>query len=125
MEQLEDIGSIETGVPGLDEVLAGGITKGSLLLIIGPAGAGKTILATQVLFHHARAGRRVLMLSVLTEASSKLIAHLHKLHYFDASLLGTRVRILNIQHMLESKGLDAPWMRCAHSSWRATSSCCL
>jgi len=104
---LVSISLIETGVPGLDEILAGGIAKGSLVLITGPSGAGKTILATQMLFHHAKAGKRVLILSVLTEASSKLIAHLDSLEYFDSSLLGDEVRILNIQHMLDSKGLDA------------------
>ena len=98
---------VETGVPGLDVILAGGIPRGALVLVTGPSGAGKTILATQVLFHHARAGRRVLVLTLLTEASSKLIAHLANLAYFDAALLGDQVRILNIQQLLEGQGLDA------------------
>ena len=98
---------MQTGVPGLDEILAGGIARGSLLLITGPTGAGKTILATQVLFHHASRGKKVLILTLLTEASSKLIAHLGSLEYFDDSLLGDQVQVLNIQQMLANKGLDS------------------
>ena len=42
-----------TGIPGLDELLNGGIPKGSNVLISGGAGTGKTILATQYLYNGA------------------------------------------------------------------------
>ena len=103
---MEHTQSVETGVPGLDVILAGGIPKGSLVLVTGPSGAGKTILSSQILFHHVRRGGKALMLTVLTEASSKLISHLSGLSYFDASQLGERVSILNVQHMLQAEGLD-------------------
>jgi len=38
-----------TGVPGLDEITNGGLPKGRLTLITGDAGAGKTVLAMQIL----------------------------------------------------------------------------
>ena len=38
-----------TGVSELDEVLGGGLPRGSLILLAGNAGSGKTILATQFL----------------------------------------------------------------------------
>ena len=104
---MDSVDTLETGVPGLDEILAGGIARGSLVLIAGPTGAGKTILATQVLFHHASRGRRALILTLLTEASSKLIAHLGSMEYFDDSLLGERVTVLNVQRMLQERGLEA------------------
>lgn len=103
---MDNIESIETGVPGLDVILAGGIRRGALVLVAGPSGAGKTILATQVLFHHASRGKRVLILTLLTEASSKLIAHLASLDYFDHEVLGDRMSILNIEQMLEGQGLE-------------------
>ena len=43
----------KTGIPGLDELLFGGIPKGSNVLIAGGAGTGKTILATQFLYNGA------------------------------------------------------------------------
>jgi KaiC/GvpD/RAD55 family RecA-like ATPase len=36
-----------TGIPGLDEILGGGIPAGRVVLIVGGPGAGKTILAAQ------------------------------------------------------------------------------
>lgn len=38
-----------TGVPGLDEILGGGIPRGRVVLVVGGPGAGKTILGTQFL----------------------------------------------------------------------------
>jgi circadian clock protein KaiC len=36
-----------TGVPGLDEMMGGGIPEGDVLMLTGPAGSGKTTFATQ------------------------------------------------------------------------------
>ncbi len=42
-----------TGIPGLDDLLGGGIPKGSNVLVSGGAGTGKTILTTQYLYQGA------------------------------------------------------------------------
>lgn len=44
---------IKTGIPGLDELVGGGIPKGSNVLVAGGAGTGKTILTTQYLYNGA------------------------------------------------------------------------
>jgi circadian clock protein KaiC len=38
---------LTTGVPGLDEVMGGGIPAGDAVMLAGPAGSGKTTFATQ------------------------------------------------------------------------------
>jgi circadian clock protein KaiC len=38
---------LNTGVPGLDELMGGGIPSGDALILAGPAGSGKTTFATQ------------------------------------------------------------------------------
>jgi KaiC/GvpD/RAD55 family RecA-like ATPase len=43
----------KTGIPGLDELLNGGIPKGSNVLVTGGAGTGKTIFTTQYLYEGA------------------------------------------------------------------------
>jgi circadian clock protein KaiC len=48
----------ETGIPGLDQVLTGGLPRGRIYLIKGTAGAGKTTLGLQFLLHGAAAGER-------------------------------------------------------------------
>jgi circadian clock protein KaiC len=38
---------VNTGVPGLDKLMGGGIPAGKVVLVAGPAGTGKTTLAAQ------------------------------------------------------------------------------
>ncbi|MCW3992436.1 MAG: hypothetical protein NWE79_06985 [Candidatus Bathyarchaeota archaeon] len=42
-----------TGVPGLDEMMGGGIPRGHVVLVIGGPGSGKTILCSQFLHNGA------------------------------------------------------------------------
>jgi len=44
------------GVPGLDEMLGGGLPRGHSLLVAGPSGSGKSILASTFLAEGARCG---------------------------------------------------------------------
>lgn len=60
-----------TGVPGLDEILAGGFAKGRLYLIEGSPGTGKTTLASQFLLAGAEAGEKVLYIT-LSETEEEL-----------------------------------------------------
>ena len=45
---------IKTGIPGLDQVLRGGLRKYSNILITGAPGTGKTILALQFVYYGAK-----------------------------------------------------------------------
>lgn len=69
---------VGTGVPGLDEVLGGGLTAGRLYLIEGTPGAGKTTLAMQYLLEGAQRGEPVLYVT-LSETASEMqgVAHSH------------------------------------------------
>ncbi|KQY88463.1 ATPase domain-containing protein [Pelomonas sp. Root1444] len=53
-----------SGVPGLDEVLHGGLIAGQLYLIDGEPGAGKTTLALQYLMQGVRDGERTLYVTL-------------------------------------------------------------
>ncbi|MEM0492945.1 MAG: ATPase domain-containing protein [Candidatus Thermoplasmatota archaeon] len=44
---------VQTGVPGLDEKIEGGIPRGSVVLVTGVPGSGKSILGLQYLVHGA------------------------------------------------------------------------
>jgi circadian clock protein KaiC len=47
---------LKMGVPGLDEMMGGGLPRGYSLLVAGPTGAGKSILASAFLVEGARGG---------------------------------------------------------------------
>lgn len=48
-----------SGVPELDALLGGGLRRGSSTLLTGPAGVGKSIIATQYVTTAARAGEQI------------------------------------------------------------------
>jgi KaiC/GvpD/RAD55 family RecA-like ATPase len=50
------INKVEVGIPGLDEVLKGGVREGASVLITGPPGTGKTILGIQFIVEGAKKG---------------------------------------------------------------------
>ena len=52
-------GQLASGVPGLDALLGGGLDLGTSNLIIGPAGTGKTVIATAFAVAAAARGERV------------------------------------------------------------------
>lgn len=61
------------GISGLDDVLAGGLTRDRLYLLEGHPGTGKTTLALQFLLEGAAAGERVLYIT-LSETEDELRA---------------------------------------------------
>ena len=52
-------GRVSSGLPDLDAMLDGGPTRGTSLLVLGPAGAGKTTLCTRYAVAAAARGERV------------------------------------------------------------------
>ena len=49
-------GRASTGVPGLDEMMGGGIPTGESVLVAGPSGSGKSVLATQFINEGGKVG---------------------------------------------------------------------
>ena len=55
-ESLPNSERVHLGVAGLDEMMGGGLPRGYSLLVAGPSGSGKSILASAFLVEGARAG---------------------------------------------------------------------
>lgn len=55
---------VNTGVPGLDDLLEGGLIQRSSVLLRGNAGTGKTIFAMHYLVHGAKNGEPGVLLSI-------------------------------------------------------------
>ena len=60
-----------TGIPGLDEVLSGGFSRGHVFLLEGEPGAGKTTVAIQFLLEGTKRGERSLYIT-LSESEQEL-----------------------------------------------------
>lgn len=86
--------------------MGGGIPVGSLVLVMGLPGSGKTTLASQIAFTAARAGKTVLILTALSESTNKLIGHLSAFTFFEQDLIGGPVQFLSLQNVLP-RGLKA------------------
>ena len=67
--RVEDADRISTGVAELDRVLGGGLVPGSLVLVGGEPGVGKSTLLLTALGAIARAGRRALLVTGEESAS--------------------------------------------------------
>jgi len=63
-EMQNTITRAKTGIKGLDAIISGGIPRGTVTLVSGPPGSGKTILCTQFLFQGIKEGERCLFLTI-------------------------------------------------------------
>ncbi|MBV9580020.1 MAG: AAA family ATPase [Chloroflexi bacterium] len=99
------LGRFDTGVPNLDLVLGGGLLRGTIVMVIGPPGTGKTILAQQVTFRAAARGEVALYLTGYSETHDKLLAHNRSLEFFAPESIGTHIQMASLPDILE-RGLD-------------------
>ena len=62
--QMTSVEKSSVGIPALDEMLGGGVYTGSITLLTGISGTGKTVLATQFLIEGAKNGRKGILISM-------------------------------------------------------------
>jgi circadian clock protein KaiC len=91
---------VPTGIPGLDEVLGGGLLPGALMFVAGMPGAGKTVLALQMAFASARRGTPAVYFTTFSEPHDKLVRHVQGFPFYSADLLGEGVQLLNLEQAL-------------------------
>jgi circadian clock protein KaiC len=70
--------NVSVGIPGLDDVLGGGLSKGSVFLLEGDPGTGKTTIALSFVLEGARRGERCLYVTLSeTERELRMTAASH------------------------------------------------
>lgn len=100
------INQLPTGVPGLDEILGGGLPEFSFNIIAGAPGCGKTTLAHQFIFANATVERPALYFTVLGEPALKMLRYQQQFAFFDATKLNNAVRFVNLSQDLVERGLE-------------------
>ena len=99
---------IPTHIPNLDEVLYGGIPEGSVVLITGVPGSGKTILAQQIAFGVAAAGGKALIVTTLSEPLARMVRFMQGFTFFDTEAIGSSVIYEDVgSQLLQENGESA------------------
>jgi len=107
MSNKVSIRRLETGVPGLDNLLGGGLPEFSFNLIAGTPGSGKTTLAHQIMFSLANPKKRALFFTVLGEPALKMLRYQQQFPFFDINKINESIRFVN----LSSDLLDGDFSR--------------
>jgi circadian clock protein KaiC len=105
MNERVPIVQLDTGVPGLNEVLGGGLPEFSFNLLAGGPGAGKTTLVQQISFALATPERPALYITVLGEPPLKLLRYQQQFTFFDPAKINSNLRFLSIAHDVLEAGL--------------------
>ncbi len=101
------INRLATGVPGLDDVLGGGLPELSFNLIAGPPGCGKTTLALQMMFNMATVEKPALYLTVLGEPPLKMLRYQQQFDFFDAEAINRAAHFVNLAEETLAGDLDS------------------
>jgi circadian clock protein KaiC len=100
---------LPTGIAGLDLVLSGGLEQGSVVVLAGEPGVGKTILAQQICFARATAAHKSVYYTTVSEPHTKLVRHLEPFAFFDPGALSGNVEYIHLGDFLRPEregGLD-------------------
>ena len=98
---------VPTGVAGLDTILNGGVVRGGIYIIQGDPGAGKTILANQICFHHVKTTKRAnaLFITLLAENHARMLRNLRTLNFFEEDRIPDQLTYLSALGELREGGL--------------------
>jgi circadian clock protein KaiC len=100
------IARLATGVPGLDEVLGGGLPEFSFNVVAGQPGCGKTTLAHQMMFAMATPDQPALYFTVLGEPPLKMLRYQQQFEYFDGDRLNRSIHFINLTDDIRAGDLD-------------------
>lgn len=101
------IRQVPTGVPGLDEILGGGLPEYSFNIIAGAPGCGKTTLAHQIVFANASPQNPALYFTVLGEPAIKMLRYQQQFSFFDQAKLDGSIRFVNLSQTVLDQDLGA------------------
>ena len=101
------IRQLPTGIPGLDQILGGGLPEFSFNIIAGGPGCGKTTMAHQLVFANATKQRPALYFTVLGESAIKMLRYQQQYTFFDPGKLNGAVRFINLSQVVLEQDLSA------------------
>ena len=103
-QRLPPFERLSTGNSSLDEILGGGPPAGSVIVVMGEPGSGKTVFTLQMMFHLARQGRKCLYFTTLSEPALKVIRFMQQFSFFDSRLLEDRITFADLGSVIRTEG---------------------
>lgn len=82
---------MNSGIPGLDDMIEGGFPFPSVILVAGSAGAGKTTFAQKFLFSGAEKGEQGLFISTLSEPAQWMLRYASQFEFAKREYYGKEV----------------------------------
>jgi len=104
--QRVSIRQLPTGVPGLDQVIGGGLPEYSFNLIAGGPGTGKTTLVQQILFANASPEHPGLYFTVLGKPPLKMLRYQQQFGFFDLDKVDSAIRFVNLSQEVLDENLS-------------------
>jgi circadian clock protein KaiC len=98
---------IQTGIPGLDPLIQGGLTPGDFVLLVGGIGTGKTILSSEFAYNGAKELSQPSVYATFEEDAASLRRNMLKLGLdFEPLENSKKVRLLDLE-ALEGRGMGS------------------
>lgn len=101
-----EIERLTTGVPTLDAILHGGFPVGSMNIITGGPGTGKSTLALQILFHQASMQKKNVYFTSILEPSVKFLRYMQQFDFFDPGVVGKTLFLSDLSGPALAEGLE-------------------
>lgn len=86
-----------TGIAGFDDITGGGLPRGRTTLLVGGAGAGKTVLALQFLVHGARQCKEPGIFVAFEESPERILANASSFGWELEALMPQKLFIMSAQ----------------------------
>lgn len=101
-----EVERIPPGVANLESLIQGGFPRGSMTVIAGPPGSGKTILAQQICFSNASAAAPCVYFNTLSEPTAKSLQYLSLMRFFDVARVEHDMHFVDLGGLLTAGKLD-------------------
>ena len=99
---VENFVRIESGIPGLDEMVEGGFPFPSVVLVAGGAGAGKTTFALKFLFAGAKNGEQGLYFTTLSEPTQWML-RFARFDFIEKKFFGQEIKYVDLGQMIKER----------------------
>ncbi len=95
-----DLVRINSGIPGLDEMIEGGFPFPAVIMVSGGAGTGKTTFALKYLSEGAKKGEQGLYFTTLSEPTQWMLRYASQFNFIDPDFFGDKIVYTDLGGMI-------------------------